>query len=49
MLQCWRAAAEDRPTFETLKYKLETFFDEDEGKQYRDTMPSSTGAMRYEK
>lgn len=38
MLQCWNEAAEDRPTFEALKNKLDAFFDEDEGKPYRDTL-----------
>ena len=37
MLNCWKHNAEERPTFEALKYKLETYFDDDENKQYRDT------------
>lgn len=37
MLNCWKSSPDERPTFETLKYKLENFFDEDDNKQYRDT------------
>jgi fyn-related kinase len=42
MMSCWKNSAEDRPTFEALKYKLENYFDEDDNRQYRDTNnPSS--------
>lgn len=37
MLNCWKTNAEERPTFEALKYILENFFDEDESRQYRYT------------
>jgi len=37
MLNCWRATPEDRPTFESLKYKLESYFEDDENGPYRDT------------
>lgn len=44
MLNCWKATAEERPTFEALKWMLENFFDEDENRQYRYTHNnSSTG------
>lgn len=44
MLNCWKADAEERPTFEALKWMLENFFDEDENRQYRYTHNnSSTG------
>lgn len=37
MLNCWKTNAEERPTFEALKYILENFLDEDESRQYRYT------------
>jgi fyn-related kinase len=41
MMSCWKQEAENRPTFETLKYKLEAFFEEDDHRQYRDTHNSN--------
>jgi fyn-related kinase len=41
MMSCWKQEAETRPTFETLKYKLEAFFEEDDHRQYRDTHNSN--------
>ena len=35
-LNCWKKNPEERFTFETLKNKLEVFFDEDGNLQYRD-------------
>ncbi|XP_072170471.1 tyrosine-protein kinase Src42A-like [Diadema setosum] len=35
MLECWKSKAMDRPTFETLQWKLEEFFVM-EGEQYRE-------------
>ena len=35
MLECWKATPLDRPTFETLQWKLEEFF-VNTGEQYRD-------------
>ena len=35
MLKCWAAAPEERPTFETLAWQLEDFFEDDE--QFIDT------------
>ncbi len=48
MMSCWKNNAEDRPTFEALKYKLETYFDEDDNRQYRDTnnANSNSNGMR---
>jgi fyn-related kinase len=46
MLNCWKTSPEERPTFEALKYKLETYFDDDENKQYRDTNLTNSGAIR---
>jgi len=43
MLNCWKQNPDDRPTFEALKYKLETYFDDDENKQYRDTNSTANG------
>ena len=43
MLNCWKHNPEERPTFEALKYKLETYFDDDENKQYRDTNSTANG------
>jgi fyn-related kinase len=43
MLNCWKRNPEERPTFESLKYKLENFFEDDESKQYRDTNQQSNG------
>lgn len=34
MMQCWKKMPEERPTFETLKYKLEEFFEEDDSAFY---------------
>ncbi len=42
MLNCWKTNAEERPTFEALKYILENFFDEDESRQYRYTHNNGT-------
>lgn len=42
MLNCWKTNAEERPTFEALKYILENFLDEDEARQYRYTHTGST-------
>ncbi len=29
MMDCWKEKEQDRPTFETLQWKLEDFFDQD--------------------
>jgi fyn-related kinase len=34
MLNCWKKIPEERPTFESLKYKLENFFEDDQSKIY---------------
>lgn len=44
MLSCWKQEPESRPTFENLKYKLESYFEEDENRQYRDTNGSALPA-----
>jgi fyn-related kinase len=44
MQSCWKHLPEERPTFESLKYMLENFFDDDENRQYRDTHHGS-GSM----
>ncbi|XP_025901449.1 tyrosine-protein kinase FRK [Nothoprocta perdicaria] len=36
MLQCWKAEAKERPTFETLQWQLEDYFEVD-GSSYADT------------
>lgn len=36
MLSCWKHHSEERPTFETLKYRLDNYYDEDDSRQYRD-------------
>ena len=42
MLNCWKGQADDRPTFETLRWSLENFFNEDEQRQYRYTGNSNS-------
>lgn len=37
MTDCWKKNDEERPTFESLKWMLENFFDEDHSIQYRYT------------
>eukprot|EP00055_Hartaetosiga_balthica_P010891 m.47867 g.47867 ORF g.47867 m.47867 type:complete len:532 (+) comp7363_c4_seq1:221-1816(+) len=36
MLDCWKSNAEERPTFETLQWRLEDFFVNTEGNEYND-------------
>jgi len=31
MMDCWKENEQDRPTFETLQWRLEDFFEEDVG------------------
>lgn len=45
MLNCWKSVPEERPTFESLKWILENYFDEDENRQYRYTHNSSNNPI----